>query len=367
MNSTAIATDRIFNFSAGPATLPESVLEQIKCDCWNIFDSGIGIMEHSHRGKVFERVLDEAEASCRKLGNIPDDYAVLFLQGGATTQFGMIPANFLTNETTADYANTGVWTTKAIADAKVFGNVNVAFDGESSSFDHVPTQDELALSDNAAYFHYCSNNTIFGTRFTQPPKTNAPIIVDASSEMFGRPINVSDYAMIYAGAQKNLGPSGAALIIIRKDFAKTGNPNVMSMMNYQKHIEAGSRLNTPNTFAIYVMGQVFNWILQQGGTAEMEKHNDAKAKIIYDVIDQHTEFYTGHSQIECRSPMNVTFRTPNPELDAKFIAGAAAHRMDGLKGHRKTGGVRASIYNAFPVAGCEALASYMQDFAAANG
>lgn len=324
-------------------------------------------MEHSHRGKMFDRVIAEAEEDCRKVGNISDDYAVLFLQGGATTQFGMIPMSFLGEGKTADYLNTGVWTNKAIADAKVFGNVNVAFDGNETNFDHVPTDDEINLSENAAYLHYCSNNTIFGTRFAEAPKTDAPLICDASSEMFGRPYDLERHAMVYAGAQKNLGPSGVALVVARRDFIESGNQNVMSMMNYKKHMNAGSRLNTPATFGIYMMGQVFKWILSEGGVAEFEKRNDAKAKIIYDAIDEHSEFYRGHSHKECRSPMNVTFTTPNPDLDAKFIAEAAEHRMDGLKGHRKTGGIRASIYNAFPAAGCEALASFMRDFAAKNG
>jgi len=365
--STATATDRIFNFSAGPAILPESVIEQAQADIWNIQQSGIGIMEHSHRGPVFDSVIGEAEANCRRLADIPDDYAVLFLQGGATTQFGMIPMNFLNSNQTTDYPNTGVWTTKAIADAKKFGQVHVPFEGSESNFDHVPSCDELNLSDDAVYLHYCSNNTIFGTRYPSPPATDAPVFCDASSEMFSRPIDIRKHAMIYAGAQKNLGPAGVTLVIIRKEIAEQANPDVVTMMNYQKHIDGGSRMNTPPTFGIYVMGEVFKWILDQGGLSEMEKKNDAKAKRIYDVIDANSDFYNGHSRQECRSPMNITFRTPSPELDAKFIAEAKQHRMDGLKGHRKVGGIRASVYNAFPVAGCEVLASFMQDFAQKNG
>lgn len=365
--NASVATDRIFNFSAGPATLPETVIEQAKQDCWNIFGTGIGVMEHSHRGKAFDRVIAEAEEDCRKIGNISDDYAVLFLQGGATTQFGMIPMNFLSADKTADYINTGVWTTKAIKDAKLFGNVNVAFDGQDSNYDRIPSNDELNCTDGAAYLHYCSNNTIFGTRFNDLPPTAAPLICDASSEIFGRNIPIDQHAMIYAGAQKNLGPSGVTLVVIRKDFVESANQNLMTMMSYQKHIDAGSRLNTPATFGIYMMGQVFKWILAEGGVAEFEQRNTAKAGIIYDVVDEKSGFYTGHSEVASRSPMNITFRTPNPELDAKFIAEAGEHRMDGLKGHRKVGGIRASIYNAFPVAGCEALASFMKDFAAKNG
>ena len=366
MNSTAVAKDRIFNFSAGPATLPESVLEQAKQDCWNIFDSGIGIMEHSHRGKVFDRVLTEAIEDCRAIGNVGDEFEILFLQGGASTQFGMIPMSFLGADQTADYPNTGVWTKKAIAEAKRFGNVNIAFDGSKFDFKQTPRNEELQLSEQAAYFHYCSNNTIYGTRFTEVPETDAPLICDTSSEMFSRPYDFSRHAMIYAGAQKNLGPSGVTLVIIRKDFAEQGNQDVFSMMNYKKMVDAGSRLNTPPAFGIYMMGQVFKWILAQGGLEQIEAVNNRKAAFIYDAIDEANDFYQGHSEKECRSVMNVTFRTPSDELDAKFLAESAQHRMDGLKGHRNVGGIRASIYNAFPVEGCEALATFMRDFASKN-
>lgn len=366
MTATAIAKDRIFNFSAGPAILPEPVIKQAQQDCWNIFDSGIGIMEHSHRGKVFDRVLEEAVADCRSIGGIGNDYEVLFLQGGATTQFGMIPMAFLSAEQTADYADTGVWTSKAIKDARLFGKVNIAFDGSANDYRQIPADDQLQLTQDAAYFHYCSNNTIYGTRYHQPPKTSAPLICDASSEMFSRPIEVASHAMIYAGAQKNLGPSGVTLVIMRRDFLASANRDVMTMMNYQKLAEGGSRLNTPPTFGIYMVGQVFKWILAEGGLAALEKRNDHKAKLIYDVIDE-SDFYSGHSDVACRSVMNVTFRTPSDQLDAQFLSEAEHHQMSGLKGHRNVGGIRASIYNAFPVAGCEALAQFMKDFAAANG
>ena len=366
MTATATAKDRIYNFSAGPATLPEPVLKQAQQDCWNIFGTGIGVMEHSHRGAAFDRVIEEAVADCRTIGNISDDYEVMFLQGGATTQFGMIPMGFLASDKTADYPDTGVWTSKAINDAKLFGDVNIAFDGSGNNYCSIPGTSELNLTDGAAYLHYCSNNTIYGTRFNDPPKTAAPLICDASSEMFSRPIDVNAHAMIYAGAQKNLGPSGVTLVIIRKDFLATANQKVFTMMNYQKLAAAGSRSNTPPTFGIYMVGQVFKWIIAQGGLAAIEEHNNQKAKLIYDVIDS-LDFYSGHSQAECRSTMNVTFRTPSDELDAKFLTEAQALQMSGLKGHRKVGGIRASIYNAFPVAGCKALAQFMTDFASANG
>ncbi|HMO15020.1 MAG TPA: 3-phosphoserine/phosphohydroxythreonine transaminase [Pirellulaceae bacterium] len=366
MSNATVAT-RAFNFSAGPAVLPESVLEQAQADLWDIDGSGIGILEHSHRGKVFDRVIDECEADCRRVGGISDDYAVLFLQGGASLQFGMIPVNFLPNGKTADYINTGVWTSKAIAEAKLFGNIHLPYDGKPENFKRIPNADELKFSPAAVYLHYCSNNTIYGTRFNHLPKTAAPLIADMSSEMFSRPIDIDAHALIYAGAQKNLGPAGVTLVIIRKDFAEQGNAKVTSMMSYQKHIAEGSRMNTPPTFGIYIMGLVFKWILQQGGVAEIEKLNDAKARLIYDAIDRHAGFYLGHSEVDSRSVMNIPFRTPSEELDKKFLAGAAEQRMDGLKGHRNTGGIRASIYNAFPRAGCEALANYMDDFAAKHG
>ena len=365
MNSSVATKERIFNFSAGPATLPESVLEQARHDCWNIFESGVGIMEHSHRGPVFDRVLNEAIEDCRTISGVGDEFEILFLQGGASTQFGMVPMNFLSSDKTADYIDTGVWTTKAIKEAKRFGNVNIAFNGKPSNYSAVPG--DLSLTDGAAYLQYCSNNTIYGTQFAAPPKTTAPLVCDASSEMFSRPFDFSAHSIIYAGAQKNLGPSGVALVIVRKDFAENGNPDVFSMMNYKTMIEGGSRFNTPPTFGIYMVGQVFKWIIQQGGLIALEKRNQEKAALIYEVIDEHSGFYNGHSDKSCRSMMNVTFRTPNEELDAKFLEETTALSMGGLKGHRKVGGIRASIYNAFPTEGCQVLANFMRDFAQKNG
>jgi phosphoserine aminotransferase len=365
MTTTATAT-RIYNFSAGPAVLPEEVLRQAQEDIWNIFDSGIGILEHSHRGPVFDRVIDEAEADCRALANIGDDYAVLFLQGGATTQFAMIPMNFLHEGKTADYPDTGVWTTKAIKEAKLFGNVNVAFEGGQTSYDHVPDASELNLTPNAAYLHYCSNNTIYGTRYDDPPATDATLVVDASSELFSRPIDVPKHAMIYGGAQKNLGPAGCTLVIIRKDFMEQGKTPLPVMLDYRQQAAKGSRLNTPPCFAIYVMGQVFKWLISNGGLDAMERRNEEKAKIVYDAIDNN-DFYKAVARTDCRSRMNIPFRTPSDDLDKKFVSEALEAGMSGLKGHRNVGGLRASIYNAFPLDGCHALAEFMKDFAAKNG
>jgi phosphoserine aminotransferase len=358
---------RMLNFSAGPATLPEEVLRQAQQDLWSLFGTGIGILEHSHRGNAFDRVLEEAEADCRAIANIPDDYSVIFVQGGATLQFGLIPMNFLPDGRTADYVDTGVWTTKAIKDAKIVGNVHLAFEGSATKYDHTPTDEEINPSPDAAYFHYCSNNTIYGTEFPATPKHPAPLIADMSSNIFSGPIDIESHAMIYAGAQKNLGPSGAAIIIARRDFLEKRCRNLPSLMCYDKIANNGSRLNTPPTFGIYMMGQVFKWILREGGLPAIDKRNALKSQVIYDAIDAAPSFYTAPAHPRCRSRMNIAFRCPTPELDAAFIAGTSEEGMDGLQGHRDTGGMRASIYNAFPPAGCDALAQYMRAFAAEHG
>ena len=360
-------TDRIYNFSAGPSILPEPVLRQAQEDLWNVRGSGIGILEHSHRGKVFTEVIEQAEADCREIAGISDDYAVLFLQGGATLQFAMAPMNFLASGKSADYLHTSVWTKKAVAEAKLLGNVNLAFDGAASNFDHIPTDHEITADPNAAYTWYCSNNTIFGTEWQRVPDVTTPLICDASSDIFSRPLDIKRHAMVLAGAQKNLGPSGCALVIIRRNFMDTGAEGLPSMLDYRKHAKAGSCLNTPPTFAIYVMGQVFRWIKDQGGLEAIATRNAEKAALIYDAIDGSGEFYGPVARADSRSMMNIAFRTPSEELDAQFIAEAKTHGMDGLKGHRSAGGVRASIYNAFPEAGCSALASFMHDFQQRNG
>ena len=363
---TGLDLKRIFNFSAGPATLPEEVIKQAQQDLWNIAGSGIGICEHSHRGKVFDQVLAEAEADCRKIANISDDYSVLFLQGGASMQFAMIPMNFLNSDQTVDFLHTGEWTKKAIAEAKLFGKVNLAFDGTDSKFDHVPSADEINASNNPTYTHYCSNNTIYGTQFREVPRANSPLVCDASSDIYSRPIDISKHAIIFAGAQKNLGPSGCALVIIRNDFMQSSNAKVPAILDYKKHAEKGSRLNTPPTFAIYMIGQVFKWVLNQGGLPAVAKNNQEKAAIIYDAIECSGGFYEAVAQPESRSLMNITYRTPNVDLDKKFVAEALSNDMSGLKGHRSVGGLRASIYNAFPKSGCETLAQFMKEFAASN-
>ncbi len=358
--------DRIYNFSAGPAVLPEPVLRQAQDDLWNIADSGIGILEHSHRGPVVSRVLDEAEADCRAIAGIPDDYHVLFLQGGATLQFAMVPMNFLGTGRTADYLDTGSWTAKAITDARLFGTVNVAFEGKACGYSHVPADDELAPSANAAYTYYCSNNTIYGTQCAATPASGGNLVCDASSDIFSRPIDVPAHALIFAGAQKNLGPAGCTLVIVRRDFLAQAHDGLPPILDYRQHADKGSRLNTPPVFAFYVMGRVFKWIREQGGLDAIARHNEAKAKIIYDAIDDPSGFYRPVARADSRSRMNITFRTPSKELDARFVEQAGAHRMSGLKGHRSVGGLRASIYNAFPRRGCEALGAFMKEFAGKN-
>ncbi len=360
-------SERIFNFSAGPAVLPEKVLRQAQQDVWNIADSGIGVMEHSHRGKVFDKVATEAVADCRSLANIPDNYHVLFLQGGASSQFFMIPMNLLKEGQTADYLNTGSWSKKAIKEAKLFGNVNVASTSEDANFNYIPTGDKVNLSDDARYVHFTSNNTIAGTEYATEPDVPAgrPLIVDASSDIFSRPIDVQKYGMIYCGAQKNLGPSGVTLVIIHDDLVQQGREDLPTMLQYRTHTKAGSMYNTPPTMGIYMIGQVFKWIQEYGGLEAMAEYNQDKAEVIYDFLDS-SEFYRGTAEHDSRSLMNITFRGPNEDLEKEFIAGALAKGLSGLKGHRSVGGMRASIYNAFPKAGCVALVEYMKEFEMAN-
>ena len=361
-------TDRIFNFSAGPAVLPEPVLRKAQEAIWNAAGSGIGIMEHSHRGKVFDRILDEAEANCRALAGIPDDYAVLFLQGGASLQFSMVPMNLLPSDRTADYLLTGVWAQKAIKEAKVLGGkVHVAASSEATNFDRIPTPAEIAYSPNPVYVHITTNNTIYGTQWRSEPAvpTGAPLVADTSSDMYSRPIDVRKYGLIYAGAQKNLGPSGVVLVIIRKDLAEAGPKTLPTMLQYRTFVAEKSLYNTPPTLGIYLVGEVFKWIQGQGGLAAMAEHNASKAALLYDYIDA-SEFFRGTVQPNSRSLMNVCFRAPTEELEAKFIAEATKRWLDGLKGHRSVGGMRASIYNACPRASVEALVKFMKEFEQAN-
>jgi phosphoserine aminotransferase len=359
---------RIFNFSAGPAVLPEPVLRKAQEAIWDAAGSGIGIMEHSHRGKVFDRVRDEAEQACRDLAGIPDHYRVLFLQGGASLQFSMVPMNLLPADRTADYLVTGVWAQKAVKEAKVLGaKAHIAATGESTNFDRIPKPAEIRYSDRPAYVHLTTNNTIYGTQWKAEPAVpgGVPLVADTSSDMYSRPIDVSRYGLIYAGAQKNLGPSGVVLVIVRDDLVEAGPKTLPTMLQYRTHAAEKSLYNTPPTFGIYVMGEVFKWIQAQGGLAAMAEQNEAKAGLLYDFIDR-SDFFRGTAQADSRSSMNVCFRAPTEELESKFVAEATRRGLDGLKGHRSVGGMRASIYNACPRAAVEALVAFMKEFERAN-
>jgi phosphoserine aminotransferase len=360
-------SDRIYNFSAGPATLPEPVLKQAQQDIWNIAGSGIGVLEHSHRGKVFDKVADEAEQGCRELAGIPDNYRVLFLQGGASLQFAMVPMNLLPKGATADYLVTGVWSQKAVKEAKTLGRVHEAASSADQNFSYIPPSTAIRYSERPAYVHITTNNTIYGTQWPSEPEVPAgvPLVADTSSDMFSRPIDVSRYGLIYAGAQKNLGPSGVVLVIVRDDLVEAGPKDLPIMLQYRTHAAEKSMYNTPNTFGIYLMGQVFQWIREIGGLRAMAEINAEKAKILYDYLDQ-TDFFRGTARPDSRSLMNVCFRGPTEDLEAKFVTEAAKRGLDGLKGHRSAGGMRASIYNAFPRTGVQALVNFMKEFERAN-
>jgi phosphoserine aminotransferase len=359
---------RIFNFSPGPAVLPEPVLREAQRDLLEIDDTGIGILEHSHRGRLFERVIEEAEADFRALAAIPASYRVLFLQGGASTQFFMLPANFLADGGVADYLDTGSWSQKAMREASLYGSVHVAASSRDRGYTCIPAPDETRYSERPAYVHFTSNNTIFGTQFrSEPvPPPGAWLACDASSDLFSKPIDVTRYGVLYAGAQKNLGPAGVTLVVIREDLLDPPVRELPTMLRYRTHAEQGSLYNTPPTFAVYVTGRVLKWTLAQGGLVEMARRNEEKARLLYDYLDAQ-DFYRAPVRPDSRSLMNVVFRTPSAELDARFVAEAAKRGLDGLEGHRSAGGMRASIYNAFPRAGCEALVEFMKDFAARHG
>ena len=358
--------ERIYNFSAGPATLPYSVLEEAAKDIVNFKDKGIGLIEMSHRSKEFMAVADETEALVRELLEVPENYKVLFLQGGASSQFFMIPMNLLGAGKKATYLNTGTWAKKAIKEAKLFGDIDVAYSSEESTFNRVPEEDEYAVDRSSEYLYLCSNNTIYGTQFAQFPGKGRMLACDMSSDIFSRSLDISRFGIIFAGAQKNMGPAGVTLVIIREDLLESTPENVPTMLSYKTHADKGSMFNTPPTFAIYCVGRVLNWLKEQGGVAAMQQRNEEKAALLYEAIDS-SDFYRGHAEKASRSLMNVTFNLPTPELEAEFIAEAAARGLDGLKGHRSIGGCRASIYNAFPKEGLEKLVAFMAEFAAKKG
>jgi len=358
---------RVFNFSAGPGTLPEEVLLQAADEMLDWHGTGQSVMEMSHRGKDFISIAEEAEAGLRKLLAVPDGYHVLFLQGGASLQFEMIPMNLIQGRAVSDYLNTGEWSKKAINSARGLADVNVAASSEDRSFSYVPAPSQWRLTENAAYVHYTANETIGGVEFGWVPDVgDVPLVSDMSSNLLSRPLDVGRLGLIYAGAQKNIGPAGLALVIVRDDLIGIGEPAPPAMLDYATHAKARSLYNTPATFAVYVAGLVFQWLLENGGLAAAEKRNIAKAKLLYDFIDS-SDFYINPVNKADRSRMNVPFRLADPALETDFLAGAAKNDLVELKGHRSVGGMRASLYNAMPIEGVQALVDYMAEFAATKG
>ena len=361
------AVQRIFNFSAGPAILPVPVLEEAQRDLVALPGVGMSVLEVSHRSKAFEAILARTEADLRTLGTVPSNYKVLFLQGGASLQFSMVPLNLLTDGRAADYIVTGGWAQKAVKEAKRVGPVNIAGTTQAEQFSRIPRQDELTLDPKAAYVHFTTNNTLFGTQWqTEPQVGEVPLVADACSDIFSRPIDVSKYGLIYAGAQKNLGPSGVTVVIVREDLLARSSKSLHTMLNYAVHAENGSMYNTPPCFAVYLMGLVMKWALEEGGLDAIGARNARKALRLYAEIDR-TGFYKGTAAADSRSAMNVTFRLGTEALEKKFVKESTAAGLDGLKGHRSVGGMRASIYNAFPEAGVEALVDFMREFERTNG
>ncbi len=361
-------TERILNFSSGPAMLPGPVLERARDEMMSLNGLGMSVMELSHRSAQFEAILESAKNGLREILHIPGNYQILFLQGGASLQFSMIPMNFLTGGGSADYVVTGTWSEKALADAKLCGNTVVAFSTEDNGYRTIPSQDEPRFTPGARYVHYVSNETIHGVEFKYDlDGYGIPVVCDASSNILSKPIDVEKYALIYAGAQKNIGPSGVTLVIIRDDLLETAPKTQHSMLDYRNFAEHGSMPNTPNTWGIYMIDLVCDWLKSQGGIGSMKQMNDEKASLLYGAIDSSDGFYIGHAERQARSSMNVTFRLGSDVLESKFCDEALAIGMSGLKGHRSVGGIRASIYNAFPRSGVETLVDFMNAFAARNG
>ena len=357
---------RIHNFGAGPAALPLPVLERAQSELLDYKQSGMSIMEMSHRSKLFENVIQSAEANLRKLMGISNDYSVLFLQGGASMQFAVVPLNLLTAGKTADYIHTGAWAEKAIKEAKNIGVVNVSWDGKESHYMRMPAQSELKLTSGAAYVHLTSNETIGGVQFKAFPKTEAPIVADMSSDILSRELNISDFGLIYAGAQKNIGPSGLVLVIVRKDLTERVPATVPTIFKYKTHMIEPSLYHTPNTWGVYIVKLVTEWVESVGGLAKLQALNDEKAKLLYDTLDG-SGFWKPCASKDSRSHMNVTWRLPSEELENKFTKEATAAGLDGLKGHRSVGGIRASIYNAISLESVQALVGFMKEFEKKNG
>jgi phosphoserine aminotransferase len=358
---------QIFNFSAGPAVLPKEVLAQARDEMMDWHGSGMSVMEMSHRGKEFMSIAAEAEADLRELMNIPSNYKVLFLQGGAHSQFSMIPMNLLRGKKSADYLDTGIWSKKAIDEAKRYCSVNVVASSADKNYTYAPTQDAWKLSADAAYVHYTSNETIGGVEMFWTPKTgDVPLVCDMSSHILSRPIDVSQYGLIYAGAQKNIGPAGLTIVIVREDLIGQTMVGTPTMFDYKTHADNDSMYNTPPTYGIYIAGLVFKWLKAKGGLAAMEKINIEKAALLYSYLDQ-SDFYHSPIAVDNRSRMNIPFTLKNAAFDAAFLKQAQENGLLQLKGHKLVGGMRASIYNAMPIEGIKALISFMQAFEKANG
>ena len=358
---------RIYNFSAGPAILPEAVIKEAQENLMALPGVGMSILEISHRSKTFDDIINKTREDIAKLLDISNDYSVLFLQGGASLQFYMVPLNIMPPKNKADYIVTGAWSKKAVKEAKRVGTVNIAATAEDGNFNRIPKQEELKLDPNASYLHFTSNNTIYGTQFkTEPEAGNVTLVCDASSDILHKKIDVNKYGIIYAGAQKNMGPAGVTLVIIRNDLLERCSDELPTMLNYKTHVDKNSMFNTPNTFGVYIIGLVARWLLNNGGLDKMYETNKHKAELLYNCIDQSDGFFKGHAEKDSRSLMNVTFNLPTEELEKKLVAEALDAGFSGLKGHRSVGGLRASIYNAFPTKGVEELVQFMREFQAKN-
>ena len=365
-----VTTERVFNFSPGPAVLPLEVLEQAQAELLALPGVGSSILEISHRSPAFDRILDETIAGLRELLGIGDTHEIVLLQGGASLQFSMVPMNLLRGQSAAaDYVVTGTWGATAIKEARREGKVHVAWDGAATKHDRLPGPGELRLSESPAYVHVTSNETIQGVQWKRDPDVGgAPLVADLSSDFLSRPVDVARYGLIYACAQKNAGIAGVTAVIVRKDLLERSRDDLPTMLDYRTYVQAGSRPNTPPTFAVYVLGLVCRWLRDSmGGLAGIARHNAAKAKLLYDVLDASGGFYAGHARPDCRSDMNVTFRLPDDAAEKAFLAGATERGLVDLKGHRSVGGIRASIYNAMPTAGVEALRDWMLEFQRSRG
>ncbi len=358
-------SDRVYNFSAGPSMLPLPVLEQAAAEMTNYRGTGMSVMEMTHRGKIYQAIFDETKADLRRILGVPDTHEILFVQGGATFQFAAVPLNLMGENGTADYAITGNFASLAAKEAKKYGSVHIAASTEECNHTRIPRQEELELTEGARYFYYCANNTIYGTEWDYVPETAAPVICDMSSSILSKPVDVSKYGLLYAGVQKNMAPAGMAVVILDKSLAGRELPYTPTIMNYQTMIDKDSMYNTPPCYTIYMLGLVLKWVDAQGGLKGMEALRNARSSMLYDFLDE-SRIFRGAAEKSARSGMNVTFRTGSEELDAEFVKEATAQGLVNLKGHRKVGGMRASIYNAMPVEGVEKLVAFMKAFEAAH-